>query len=142
MKKYQANAGKIYTKNHLTLAKNHRFVFLDADDLVDALGIAPRTARRFIKEPEKLPRHHRELLEYKCLGIVPGMPEATCKNGEIWVDSKQKFGIEQLRGITLLFETVRALRADLSEIAAENEQLRAALTRFDNVVPIREQLTA
>lgn len=78
------NEKKLITRKKLAYMNGHHGAFFDADDLSKYLRITKAHAYRIIKDPSKLSRKHKNLLDVHAFGQLTGFDKGwMCKENKI-----------------------------------------------------------
>jgi hypothetical protein len=75
---------KLLTRKKLAYMNGYHGAFFDAEQLSTYLRITKAHAYRIIKDPSKLSRKHKQLLDVHAFGQLTGFEKGwVCKNGKI-----------------------------------------------------------
>lgn len=120
-----ANRRLLVKKFHLK--KHSQTVFMSAEDISQHADVSLATAHRWIKNG--IPNQYLELLEFKILGMVPGMPGLFVRDGELHTPTGYKINQIELEQFAWNQTQYGSTLRELKRIKAENARLRHWLER-------------
>ncbi len=123
MKNIHDKTVKKYLRHRFTWSHQGRAALLSTDDLVNLLGISPRTARHYAQAPDNIPPTVAALLNVLVLGIIPGFTGATIKDGVIRLDTGDTYTPDQLQALTYVYQEVTTLRRRVKQLERQKAHL-------------------
>lgn len=94
------HAKKRYNVKKIHFTNGHRIAFFSADDLKRHLGISQSYAHRLIKEPKRISKLHRRVLENACFKQIDGFPIGwTISEGTIKDPDGYQFNVIDLENL-------------------------------------------
>jgi len=103
---------------------------LTAREIAALVGVAIKTAHRWIKDPSGIPQYQRELIEIKALGIIPDSEfEGWCaRDGQIHTPTGRSLYPDQIINVYLQHQRAshleRVVESGRKEIAKLKNELR------------------
>ncbi|WP_286238528.1 hypothetical protein [Neptuniibacter halophilus] len=118
----------------IKLSDGYRTAIVFENDLVEICGFSKSHANKIINKKQKLSDAHKELLQLKLLGKIPGWPpgwyvidgEISCPNGYL-VNSIQ------MENFSFFMSIMGDIHRDLNRLQEENQKLRKELKNSSEI---------